>query len=55
MGSELTNPPTPDSKPHLYIEARADHGTPNHPGVGLEKIQIIKGWVDAQGVARRAV
>ena len=35
--------------PRFAVNAMMDPGWPNHPGTKLDKIQIVKGWVDASG------
>ena len=40
--------------PRLAIRALADPGTATRPGAALQRIQIVKGWVEG-GVAREAV
>ncbi len=48
MGSNL--PANPGSQgPHLVVWAAQDAGDSNRAGAPLQRIQIIKGWVDAQG------
>ncbi|MCG8461006.1 MAG: DUF3604 domain-containing protein, partial [Holophagales bacterium] len=46
--------PHPWQKPHLAISAFQDPGTPSRPGTALDKVQIIKGWVE-NGVAQEVV
>lgn len=48
MGAEL--PPRTSSKdPRFLVSALMDPGTIDAPGTALQRIQIIKGWVDAKG------
>jgi len=49
MGSELTAPPGPRAKPVLAIEAVADPGTTKFPGAKLQRIQVVKGYLDEDG------
>lgn len=39
----------------VWVQATADAGTADAPGVGLGTLQIVKGWVDADGVTHEAV
>ncbi|MCB9758393.1 MAG: DUF3604 domain-containing protein [Alphaproteobacteria bacterium] len=41
-----------DGAPSFLVHALADPGTATFPGQSLERIQIIKGWIDDQGDAR---
>jgi len=57
MGGDL--PPRPDGDqartPRLALWALQDPGTPGAPGTPLQRIQIVKGWLDAQGELRERV
>lgn len=53
MGGELQGAPS-GSAMRVAIWAMRDPGTAEHPGVGLERLQIIKGWVEG-GQARYRV
>jgi hypothetical protein len=45
MGSDL--PAAPAGKaPTFVISAMRDPGTPTHPGTPLQRVQLIKGWVE---------
>jgi hypothetical protein len=46
MGSELS---ATASSPAFLVSAIKDAGSPGHPGVDLQRIQIIKGWLDDAG------
>lgn len=54
MGGILTRKPD-DSAPRFFISAQRDHGTELHPANPLERIQIIKGWVRADGTTHERV
>jgi hypothetical protein len=54
MGSTMTRSNTAES-PDFLIAASADSGTEDHPGVPLQRLQIIKGWVDEQGVQQQRI
>jgi len=48
MGGLL--PPAPvAAAPTFVLHAQADVGTDAHPGAALQQLQIIKGWLDADG------
>ncbi len=54
MGSNMSLPA--DSKnPTFLVSALADAGSANVPGVALQRIQIIKGWVDDKGTLQQKV
>lgn len=55
MGGEL--PPAPDlaAAPQFAVLAERDPGTDERPGNLLQRIQIVKGWIDAAGQAREKV
>jgi Protein of unknown function (DUF3604) len=55
MGGELAAPPAPGAQPTFLVAARQDPGTPDAPGMPLQRIQIIKAWVDGEGQARERV
>ena len=54
MGGVLIRTPD-DSAPRFFISAQRDHGTELHPANPLERIQIIKGWVHADGTTSERV
>ncbi|MCA9549434.1 MAG: DUF3604 domain-containing protein [Myxococcales bacterium] len=48
MGGVL--PANPGSgRPRFVVQAAWDPGTADHPGTRLQRVQIIKGWVDRRG------
>lgn len=52
MGSDLGPAPTEDLAPTFVLAALADTGKAATP---LQKLQLIKGWIDAKGVAHNKV
>jgi len=52
MGGALD---APGQSPAFLVSAAKDAGTPGHPGLDLERIQVIKGWLDAQGQTHERV
>ncbi len=52
MGGELG--PTKDA-PRLAIWAAKDPGTAERPGTDLQRLQVVKGWVDADGAQHERV
>lgn len=58
MGSDLRLSPTEDSvvaSPRFLVMAHKDSGTQTSPGTDLQRVQIIKGWVDANGNTQERV
>ena len=54
MGGDL--PPAPEAaRPRFAVAVLKDPGSPAHPGRDLQRLQMIKGWVDAQGETHEAV
>jgi len=56
MGGDL--PPRPEQTaggPAFVVSALRDPGTPEHPGAGLQRVQIIKGWSDPDGTFHQEV
>lgn len=54
MGGTLSNPGN-SKAPIFAVAANMDPGWPGHPGTQLQRIQIVKGWVDANGETHEAV
>jgi len=54
MGGEL-GPIRGDASPRFAVLALKDPGTAARPGTDLQRIQIVKGWIDANGEAREKV
>jgi len=52
MGGDLPSAPAGAGAPAFVVQAAKDPGTIAHPGADLERIQIVKGWVDGSGDSR---
>jgi hypothetical protein len=53
MGAEIG--PVRASGPVFTILASKDPGDPGHPGTALQRVQVVKGWVDGAGAAHEKV
>ncbi len=54
MGGEI-GPVRGSGSPRFGVLAFRDAGTPGSPGTPLQRVQIVKGWVDAAGVSHEQV
>jgi hypothetical protein len=54
MGGDLGPPPSPDASPAFAVWALQDPGTADEPGTALQRLQVIKLWVE-DGETREAV
>jgi len=52
MGGDLPEPPNADAKPVLVAAAMRD---PSEMGAPLQQLQIVKGWIDADGTKHTKV
>jgi len=55
MGSILPAAPRRDSRPAFLVAASQDAGTRDDPGTPLQRIQVVKGWLGADGTPRERV
>lgn len=49
MGGELAADSSSSAQPRFVVSAMKDSGTEQYPGTDLQRVQIIKGWVDEEG------
>jgi hypothetical protein len=49
MGSILPNGQAAELRPTFLVAASQDAGAPDSIGTPLQRLQVIKGWVDADG------
>ncbi len=54
MGGTLRSRPD-EGVPRFLVSAMKDMGSEDHPGVDLQRIQIVKGWVDSDGSSHERV
>lgn len=55
MGGTLPARPDESATARFFVSAQQDPGPDGEPGTPLERIQIIKGWVDSDGAAQEKV
>jgi len=55
MGAELPPGPAEGAAPRIAVQVARDPGTASHPGVGLDRVQLIKLWVGEDGKYRERV
>ncbi|MCA9511393.1 MAG: DUF3604 domain-containing protein [Myxococcales bacterium] len=55
MGGDLPPPPADAKAPAFAVSAMMDPGTSTHPGTPLDGIEVVKGWVDADGETHERV
>ncbi len=55
MGGELPHQPKAGQDPRFLLSALMDPGTIDMPGTPLQRMQIIKGWVDSEGTKHQRV
>lgn len=55
MGSDLPKRPASGGAPKIVAAATRDPGTAESPGAKLQRLQVIKLWVDAEGKAHEKV
>ncbi|MEE8410358.1 MAG: DUF3604 domain-containing protein, partial [Myxococcota bacterium] len=53
MGGDLPDAETPDAAPTFVAWAKKDAGTIERPGTPLQRLQIIKGWLDGDTTHER--
>ncbi|MFK7897770.1 MAG: DUF3604 domain-containing protein [Myxococcota bacterium] len=55
MGGDLTSSTVGADGPTFLVIAQADAGTAVAPGTPLERLQVVKGWIDDEGVSNQHV
>jgi hypothetical protein len=51
----LLPPRPPGGVPRFVVAAARDPGTPSHPSVALDRLQLIKGWRDQAGTHQKVL
>ena len=55
MGGELPPPPPAATAPSFAVRAHQDPGSASSMGMPLQRVQIVKGWVDGEGHSKERV
>jgi hypothetical protein len=55
MGGDLGPRPATGAAPHFAVRAAQDPGSANSPGTPLQRIQIVKGWVEDGELRERVI
>ena len=55
MGGDLPKRPSGAEAPRFAVFASKDPGTDTHPGTPLERVQVVKGWLDRGLLGRRTL
>lgn len=55
MGADLKLRPNDNAVPVFAVSAMQDAGTSRKPGNPLQRVQVIKGWVDGQGKSQQHI
>ena len=55
MGGDLAARPSDTARPNFLVSALKDAGSEGYPGADLQRIQIVKGWVDANGATHEEI
>ncbi len=55
MGADLPAAPAATTELRFLVSAKADAGSSAFPGVPLQRLQVIKGWADAEGQIHQRV
>jgi hypothetical protein len=55
MGGDLPPRPRALSRPTFFVLALQDQGTAQRSGTPLQRIQVVKGWIDGEGRAMQKV